>query len=271
MSANSKKIKIGIIGCGNMGACFAKQLSVHHEIFLNDRTVDKAKKLSAEVGAAIPANSADLVKQVDVILLAIKPQDLGRVADDIKEHLHHSQLLVSILTGISTTRLKHYFGKVELLRIVPNLALQYGKGVIGLSEHDILPHETKKKIELIFSPLGALHWLPEEKLDALTALTGSGPAFVFVIVEAMVDAAITMGFSSSQALQMVSEMLMGATTMLEKSQKHPAELKWQVSSPGGTTIEGLNRLEQEKVRYGVISAFLAAHERAKQLAKHHQS
>jgi pyrroline-5-carboxylate reductase len=268
MSANSKKIKIGIIGCGHMGTCFAKQLGVHHELFLTDRTLDKAKKLGAEVGASVLNSNAELVKQVEVIILAIKPQNLGLVADEIKEHLNHSQLLVSILAGVPISRLKHYFGKATLLRMMPNMALKYGKGVIGLAEHEILPHEIKKKVDLLFSSFGFIHWLPEEKMDALTALTGSGLAFAFVMIEAMADAAITMGFSSSQALQMVIEMLTGAVMMLEKTQKHPAELKWQVSSPAGTTIEGLNCLEQENVRYGIISAFLAAYERAKQLSKH---
>lgn len=208
-----------------------------------------------------------MVKQVEIILLAVKPQNLITVAHEIKDSLTHYQLLVSILAGVPVRQLKHHFGHVTLLRMMPNLAIKFQKGVMGLCEYEGLPKEMKKKIEQLFSPCGAIYWLPEDKMDALNALTGSGPGFVFAMIEAMVEAGITMGFSSSQSLQMVLEMLKGSIKILEETGEHPAELKWQVCSPAGTTIAGLNRLEKENVRYGIISTFLDAQERAKEISK----
>jgi pyrroline-5-carboxylate reductase len=150
--------------------------------------------------------------------------------------------------------------------MMPNLAVKYQSGVMGLCENEVLPKDLKKKIEQLFSPCGSIYWLSEDKMDALNALTGSGPGFAFAIIEAMVEAGITMGFSSSQSLQMVLEMLKGSIKILEETGNHPAELKWQVCSPAGTTIAGLNRFEKENVRYGIISTFIDARERAKELS-----
>lgn len=122
----------------------------------------------------------------------------------------------------------------------------------------------------VFAPLGNLHWMAENKLDALTALTASGPAFVYVMIESIVEAAIAMGFNSSEAQGLVLEMLSGSIAMLRETRKHPGELKWQVTSPSGTTIEGLKVLERSGVRAGIIDTFLAAHERSKELAHHFQ-
>ncbi len=251
-----------------MGSSFAKKLGAAHELFLVDRTYDKAQKVASESGGTALKSPVELVKQSEIILLAIKPQNLVSVAHEIKESLSHSHLLVSILAGVPVRQLKHHFGHVTLLRMMPNLAVKYEKGILGLCEYEVLPKDIKKKIEQIFSPFGALYWLPEDKMDALTSLTGSGPAFAFVLIEAMVEAGITMGFSSTQSLQMVLEMLKGSIKMLEETGKHPAELKWQVSSPAGTTIAGLNRLEKENVRYGIISTFIEAQDRSKDIAKH---
>lgn len=267
MSANSKKVKIGIIGCGQMGSSFAKRLGAHHELFLYDRTWEKAQKLGAESGGAALKTASDLIKQVEIIIMAVKPQNLNEIAHEIKGSLTPDQLLVSMLAGVPNRQLKHHFGKVHLLRMMPNLAVKYEKGVIGLSEYEIMPKEMKKKIEHILSPFGAIYWLPEEKMDALTSLTGSGPAFAFAMIEAMVEAGITMGFSSSQSLQMILEMLKGSIKILEETGQHPAELKWQVCSPGGTTIAGLNQLEKQNVKYGIISTFIAAQDRAKEISK----
>jgi pyrroline-5-carboxylate reductase len=268
MSANSKKVKIGIIGCGHMGSSFAKHLGAVHELFLVDRTLEKAQKVAGESGGIALKSAAEVVKHAEIIILAVKPQNLITVAHEIKGSLSHHQLLVSLLAGVPVRQLKHHFGNVTLLRMMPNLAVKYQKGVIGLCEYEVLPKEMKQRIELLFSPFGAIYWLPEDKMDALTSLTGSGPAFAFVMIEAMVEAGITMGFSSSQSLQMVLEMLKGSIQILEETGKHPAELKWQVSSPAGTTMAGLNRLERENVRYGIISTFLDAQERAKEISKH---
>src|ERR1700722_2638266 len=256
---------IGIIGCGHMGSSFAKRLGLNHSLILCDHAFEKAKITAQEVGGIAVKSCSDLAEQVKVILLAVKPQDIPSVAKEIGPRLTQSHLLISMLAGTSLKVLQNNFGNAAIIRIMPNLAITYGQGVIGLAKHESISQETKEKLESLFSSLGTLYWLPEEHIDALTALTASGPAFVFVLIEAMIDAAITMGFSSSDALPLVIQMMTGSLTMLNEKKKHPAELKWQITSPSGTTIEGLNQMENDRVRAGIIHAFLAAHNRAKNI------
>jgi pyrroline-5-carboxylate reductase len=254
---------IGIIGCGHMGSSFAKRLGLRHPLILCDDSFEKAKITAQEVGGTAVKSCSDLVEQVKWILLAVKPKDLSSIANELGDKLTHSHLIISMLAGTPLEVLQNNFGSAAVIRIMPNMAVAYGQGVIGLAEHESISHETKEKLESLFSPLGMLYWLPEDQIDALTALTASGPAFVFVMIEAMVDAAIAMGFSSSDALPMVVQMMTGSLVMLNETKKHPAELKWQISSPAGTTIEGLNQMENDRVRAGIINAFLAARNRAK--------
>lgn len=267
MYENEKKVKLGIMGCGEMGTSFSMKLASSHEVFVYDKNQSKAEQLAKASEAIFVKDVKDLVNSVEVILLAVKPFDLGEVVEEIKSRLKLSQKIISILAGTPLATLKGYFQHNPVLRMMPNLAVKYGKGIIGLSEDGSLPQDFKEMISRLFSPLGTLYWFPEDKMDGLTALTGSGPAFVFVMVEAMVDAAIAMGFPAVEARQLVLQMLEGSVTLLEKTGKHPSELKWQVSSPGGTTIEGLNRLEQEGVRSGIIQTFLAAYHRSQQISK----
>ena len=148
---------------------------------------------------------------------------------------------------------------------MPNLALIYGEGVIGLSSDENIPQKNKEDLTKAFELLGKIHWLSEDKINALTALTGSGPAFFFVMVEAMVDAGIAMGFTAHTAQDLIYQMLQGSLTLLEKTSKHPGELKWQIASPQGTTIAGLKTLEELAIRGGIMNTFLSAYDRANKL------
>ena len=268
MLGNNKPLKIGIIGCGRMGGGIARKLAPEHQIFLCDHREEKAKKLGAEIGAKPVGTVMELAALAEVIILAVKPQNLGNIGIALRDKLSHHQILVSILAGTTMATLKHFFGPVSIVRMMPNLALLYGQGVIGVAEHDQMGHEIRKKVIDMFSCLGNLHWMPEDKLDALSSLTASGQAYVYVMIESIIEAGIAMGFSPDQAQELVLEMLTGSVTMLRETKKHPSELKWEVTSPSGTTIEGLKVLERSGVRAGIIDSFLAAYERAKQLAHH---
>ena len=155
--------------------------------------------------------------------------------------------------------------------MMPNLPLVYGMGVIGLSSSNKIKNEDKEHLTKMFGSLGKIYWLPEEKIDALTALAGSGPAFFLVMVEAMIDAGIAMGFTAADAQGLIYQMLRGSLTLLEQTSKHPGELKWQIASPQGTTIAGLKRLEELALRGGIMNTFLAAYDRAKKLSSREES
>lgn len=259
-------MRIGIIGCGNIGSRIAHRLSSDHSIFLYDRHEDRLNGIAKDVKATICENIGEVISHSDYVIVAVKPQNLGAIANQISSELKSTQLLISVLAGVSINTLKQHFGKVPILRMMPNLAMLYGEGVIGLAENPDLSQEMKKDIEEIFAPLGALYWLPDEKMDALASLTGSGPAFTFVIIESMIEAALAMGFQAKQAQELVLQMILGSVTMLRESGMHLGKLKWQVTSPGGTTIAGLHKMEEEKVRSGIIKTFMAAYQKAKELS-----
>lgn len=258
-------MKIGIIGCGSIGSCIAMRLAFEHELFLCDHSVSKMRELTKIVNGTICENLEELVNQVEMIILAVKPKDLESVSSLLVGMLTSSQILVSTLTGTSVSALKNAFGKPLIIRMMPNLAVLFGKGVVALCENVGMAPEQKANIESIFSSLGLVKWFPEAMINAITSLTGSGPAFLFALAEAMVDASIALGFGAADGKELVIQMLTGSIAMLKETGKSPAELKWQVCSPAGTTIAGLRKFEENKVRSGIIEAFVAAYERAHEI------
>jgi len=241
-------MKICIIGAGTIGGGIAKRLEKEHTIYLQTRKNSKELKKR--------------IKESHVILLAVKPHAL---ADLVKEmgDVAGDKVIISVLSGINSEKLQGYFPHVPVVRMMPNLALTSGQSVLGIAEgnHSL---KVKKVLDEIFRFLGKSYWIPESKFDGLTALTGSGPAFVLVMIEAMVEAGIGLGFSHKQSLELVVQMMEGTLSLL-KDDKHPAELKWQIATPGGTTIEGLKMLEDKGLRIAVLEAFYAAAAKAKNM------
>lgn len=258
-------MKICIIGCGNMGSGIAQRLSKEHALALHDHDVKGTAELAKTIGAKSYSKAVEAVQDCEIVILAVKPQNLSEIATHIASSLTPKKLLISILSGITMHTLRRYFGDIPIVRMMPNLPLLHGKGVIGLAENPELPNATKNTLDKLLKPLGFVHWLPENKMDALNSLTGSGPAFVFVLIEAMIDAAIAMGFSAHDGKQYVYEMLEGSLTMLQETGQHPAELKWKVTSPAGTTIAGLQEMEEHGVRGCIMNTFIAAYQRAAEL------
>lgn len=258
-------MEMTIIGCGNMGAGLAKCLSKDNQLYLYDRHLEKTRQLEQEGYGKACKDIDEGLQTSEIIILAIKPQNLKDTASVISKALKKEQILVSLLAGTSINTLKNFFSN-KIVRMMPNLALIYGEGVIGLSSESTLFAKDKERLTHLFQGLGKIHWIPEEKINALTALTGSGPAFFFVMVEAMIDAAVAMGFTAKDAQPLVHQMLLGSLCLLEKTSKHPGELKWQIASPQGTTISGLKKLEEEGLRGSIMNTFLAAYDRANQLS-----
>ncbi len=259
-------MKIGIIGCGNMGRSMAKRLLSSHHLSVYDHyppmsfLKEYPEIRSCQDPQEVTANS-------ELIFLIVKPKDLQRSAEQLKPHLKSQHILISVLAGVSLSQLNQVFGDKQLiLRMMPNLAVEYGQGVMGLAEHPSLPTDVKEQITQLLSPLGLVIWLPEEKMDAISSLAGSGPAFILMMIEAMVDAGIIMGFTSGEAMKIVMQTMQGALQMLEHTKKHPGELRWQVSSPAGMTIAGTQVMESEGVRSGIMNTFIAAYQRAKELS-----
>lgn len=256
-------MKIGIIGCGHMGGGIARRLADNHEVFLYGRHPKAVAALAKEIKGISCKNAVDLVKQAELVILSVKPKDISHVAKEFSGKFSKKQILVSVLAGTSLQTLMKFFSGTTIIRMMPNLAVVYGEGVVGLSALDTLDVKRRELLTELFLPLGLVKWLPEAMMDAITSLTGSGPAFVLVMVEAMVDAAIKLGFNAVDGQELVLQMMQGALRMLKETKKHPAELKWQIASPGGTTIAGLNELEALGLRNAIIKTFVAAYERSR--------
>jgi pyrroline-5-carboxylate reductase len=248
-----------------MGSAIANVLKeTGKDISVYDIHEERADSLAKSIGVPKATSAwADLFP-ADCVLLAVKPQDFESVSEGSLEFT--GGLVASILTGITIERLKTTFPQCTVLRMMPNLAVRYGNGVVALAE-DFHLDPYKKVIEDIFSSLGMLKWFPEYLFDSVTALTGSGPAFVFAVIEAMVDASIALGFSSDVGYDLVKQMVEGALTTLYESPNSPSDLRHQVCSPAGTTIAGICALERNGLRYAIIEAFTAAKERSAQLGK----
>lgn len=254
---------IRIIGCGNMGGAIAHVLaSSGNVISVYDKHTPLAQKLSEEASVAVSKTPLDGLSADDFLILAIKPQDFQEALKELKGL--QGIIVVSVMMGISTTQLKEAFPGNAVVRFMPNLAVRYGRGLIAAAEDPLLG-ALKDKIGQTFSPLGSLHWISEKNFDAVTALTGSGPAFVFAMIQAMTTAAVTMGFSTTEGFTLVKEMIEGAMVTLEASGAFPEELISKITSPGGTTIAGLRTFEEKGVRSGIIETFLSAYERSKKV------
>lgn len=256
---------IAVVGCGVMGSAFARYFAKKNRVRVFDKNGAKAALLAQESGIQHSPTLEQALQGVDVILLAIKPKDLKTFAENARGYLSEGQLLLSVLAGIPLEVLEQQLPHVTLLRTMPNLPLICGKGVIGVVDHPHLTEEVKGDVNRLLEGVGLISWQPESKIDALTALSGSGPAFVYVILEAMIEAGISMGLTAKESELYAVKMMEGATALLQESGKHPAELKWQIASPAGTTIAGLNVLEEKGVRGGIIGAFQATFSRAQKL------
>lgn len=252
---------IAIIGCGNMGSAIAERLSPHIQLFLYDHNPAKVQLLVDKGFGKAVSSIPEALANAHQVILAFKPQSLTESASVIQNDLTADHTLVSILSSTSLHRLKKLFPHCRIVRMMPNIALLCGQGMIALCCEDSDRAFIEQQIGSRFDPLGRILWLPESKIDAFTALAGSGPAFIFALTEAIVDAGIAMGFPAKEAQAIVYQMLRGSVELMETSAKHPGELKWLVTSPAGTTIAGLVAFEEHAVRSGIIKTFLATYQK----------
>ncbi|MGE0199072.1 MAG: pyrroline-5-carboxylate reductase [Simkaniaceae bacterium] len=258
-------MKVGIIGCGVMGSALAQTIVKNHEVTLYDHKKENAEPLGKKVGAPVATSLEKLAKGVEVVILAVKPKDVEKVADDLDPLLQNDTLLLSILSGTPLQRLKELFSNPKIFRLMPNLPILCGKGMIGVVEEEEHLEEDKIKVEKTLKGLGTITWFKEPLMNAFIALTGSNPAYIYLIIEAMVEAGISMGFKAAQAQEFILETFEGAVALLRHSKSLPEELRWRISSPGGTTIAGLNELEAHNVRYGIIRGIQRTQEKAQEM------
>ncbi len=238
-------MKIVVVGPGSMGSAFVGHFAKAHDVVTCGRHDKKAS----------------LIKGAEIVLLAVKPKDLAAVSKEIGPLLTKEQILISMLAGVTLDTLRTHFPSSHLLRIMPNLALICNEGVIGIVDDQSLPSEQKKKIDTLFHGLGLLSWVPESKINAISALAGSGPAFMYLIIEAMIEGGIYMGLTADQSKEYTLQMIKGSIELLQFEGKTPTELTYRIASPAGTTIAGLKKMEEDGVRGCIINALIETYKK----------
>ncbi|MBS0649146.1 MAG: pyrroline-5-carboxylate reductase [Verrucomicrobia bacterium] len=260
-------MKIAIIGCGVIGSALARHFAQRHQVLLCDHTYEKSRQLAHEIQAQAYEHPMRAIEQAEMVVLAFKPKDLANFAAEMAPIFQSHHLLVSVLAGTPVALLQRYFPSPLIIRAMPNLPMICGEGIIGFVETAELTPAIRKRVEDVFQGLGLLPWLSEEHLEALSAIAGSGPAFVFVLIEAMIASGIMLGFSQEQARDFVLKTIEGSVALLKATGKSPLDLKINVASPGGTTMAGLKVLDEQDIQGIIQKTYQATYLRAQELQK----
>ncbi len=266
-------MKMAVIGAGMMGSAIVKGIVNKNvlkasDIFISDAMSDKVKQLHDAQGTSCAASNLDAVSGADVVLIAVKPQFLADVSAEIKGHIPADALLMTIVVGVPTSYYPEAMGAQRIIRIMPNTPAQVGEGVCAWYAAGPVSAEQKKLAEKILSALGMQFEAQRESmLDLVTAVSGSGPAYVFLFIEAMTDTAVHMGIPRQIAQQIALQTVLGSAEYMKQSGKHPVILKNEVTSPGGTTAEALAVMEKEGLRTALADGMWACLKRTIELGK----
>ena len=261
--------RLAVVGAGMMGEALARGLLdagwSAGDIILADIRGDRLEELGKSLGCGTTTDALEAAAEASGAILAVKPQDAPAALDRIAGALQEGGL-VSIVAGLKTSSIEEKLGgRPSVVRAMPNTPARVGKGVTALTAGRYATDETKELAEAVFSSVGPVVWLPEDKLDAVTALSGSGPAYVFLMAEALVEAGVALGLPRDVAETLAFATIEGSGKMLRSTGEPPAVLRAQVTSPGGTTAAALVVLEAMAVRAAFAEAVRAAHKRSREL------
>ena len=261
---------IAILGAGKMGEALLSGVlragRMPSEMMVTARREERGALLRERYGVDVAAN-IEAARTADTLVLAVKPQDMATLLEEIAPHVPAGRLVISIAAGIPTSFIEERLPDgVPVVRVMSNTPVHVDQAMSVISAGSHAAEEHLKLAEGLLSPVGKVLRIPESLQDAATALSGSGPAYFYYLVEAMVDAGILLGMPRAAALEMVIQSAVGAATMLRDSGEHPVILREAVTSPAGTTINAIRELERHGVRAAVIEAIESARDRGRELA-----
>ncbi|MGQ0793199.1 MAG: pyrroline-5-carboxylate reductase [Deltaproteobacteria bacterium] len=266
--------KIGFIGAGNMAEALIKGLIVSgrfspEEILINDALAERVKLISSEYGVRGASSNGEVARLARVVVLAVKPAHIEGVIREVGEFLKPEQIIVSIAAGVRTETMTKALGReLKIARVMPNTPALALAGASGIYCNSSVTGEESESVRDIFGSVGvALIVENEDLLDAVTGLSGSGPAFAAIFIEALADGGVAAGLARGAALNLAAQTVLGTARMIIEGKIPPAELKDKVASPAGTTIEGIRELETRGFRGSVISAVVSAARKSKELSK----
>jgi pyrroline-5-carboxylate reductase len=262
---------IAVIGAGKMGEALVSGLlkagASPDDLLITERYEERANELSQRYGVKSVSN-AEAARQADTLVLAVKPQDMDALLAELGPLVAPDRLIVTIAAGITTSAIeKRLADGVPVVRVMPNTPALVGEAMSAVAAGAHASSEHLERAEELFRPVGKVVRLPESQLDAVTALSGSGPAYVFYLVEAMTDAGILLGLPRAVAHELIVQTVYGAAVMLRETGEHPVALREAVTSPAGTTIAAIRELENHGVRAAFLAALEAARDRSRELAK----
>jgi len=269
-----KDKKIGIIGTGNMGEALIDGLAhsrsaVPENILCTDIRKDKLKEMQEKYGVVPKKNNLELATEADIVIYAIKPQIMASILTETANCLDMSKLIISIAAGVPLAAIEAHLDKeLRLIRAMPNIAAAVRESATAIAAGKNAKKNDVRVAKAIFDSVGKTIFLKENVLmDAITGLSGSGPSYIFIIVDALADAGVKMGLSRRDSLLLSMQTVMGAAKLLMETGEHPGQLKDRVTSPGGTAIAGLHTLEKGGLRTTLINAVEAATQRSKELGE----
>lgn len=264
-------MKIGFIGCGNMasamiGGILKKGIFTKEEIIVSNLTEEGSRRSREKLGVVTTMENCQVAESAKIVVLAVKPQFYEEVLGEIKDVLTEEHILVGIAPGKTLSWLEEKCAQpLKIVRLMPNTPAQVGEGMTGVCFNERVSEEEKQEICAITDSFGCTEVIPERLMEGLSAVTGCSPAYVFMFLEAMADAAVHQGMPRKQAYRLAAQAVLGSAKMLLETEMHPGELKDMVCSPAGSTIEGVRMLEKNGFRSAVFEALCAAAEKGKKL------
>ena len=266
-------MKVAFIGLGNMGASLAKAVAKEvdaQDLLLVNRSPQKVQEFISQYGGTA-SDLEQVFQEAEVIFLGVKPYQICPLLEEYKGILAQRSnfLLVSMAAGLELEKMADVFqnDQMGLIRIMPNTPVTIGQGVISLTRSQAVTDKQVAQVKQLLAGAGALYEIEEKLMNPATAIAGCGPAFVYQMIEAMADAGVAMGLPRSQSLQMAAQTFKGAASMVLETGQHPGSLKDAVCSPGGSTIAGVNRLEQVGLRGDIIAGVEAAYKRTQEMGQ----
>ena len=264
--------KIAFIGAGNMGEALLggllkAELTNPENIMATDIREYRLEEISNKWKVATTTDNHKAVTFADIIVLCVKPQVLSLVLDEIKKNIEN-QLVISIIAGITTRTINKFIGKNNpVVRVMPNIPAVVDEGASGICVGDYANDEHKEIAMKILGAVGEVEAVPEELMDAVTGLSGSGPAYIYMVIEALTDGGVMMGLPRHIATTLATQTVLGSAKLVRETNMHPAILKDQVTTPGGTTIQAIKELEESGLRPMLMRAVETATNRSKELSR----
>ena len=266
-------MKLGFIGCGNMAQAMITGILKQNvvspdELIVSNPHEEKTAKLKEQFGILTTTDNKKTAKEAEIVVLAVKPQVYPEVIKEIRDEVSSEQIIVTIAAGVSMEAAERQFGKeVKIVRVMPNTPALVGEGMSGLCCNEYVTEEEFDLVHKIFESFGKAEKITENLMDAVVGVSGSGPAYVYMFIEAMADAAVADGMPRKQAYKFAAQSVLGAAKMVLETGEHPGVLKDAVCSPGGTTIAAVAELEKNGLRSAVIEAQRACVQKSKDMSK----